>query len=207
VRHDPREALVGPATLAALPLRARIGTSSLRRSSQIHFLRPDLEVVPLRGNVPTRVDKVHGTQGSPSTLDAALLAVAGLERLGLDRFIAARLDPIDIMPAPGQGALGLEVRADDRAARDSLHVLDHPASAAHVAAERALLAALGGGCQAPVAAYAGTNPDRLFGRVAAADGSVQLTASATLDPRHPAAAGVAVAHLLTAQGAGKLLAR
>ena len=204
-RHDPREALVGAATLAGLPAGARIGTSSLRRSSQIRYQRPDLNVVPLRGNVPTRVDKVHGTQDRPATLDAALLAVAGLERLGMDSAIAARLDPLDIMPAPGQGALGLEVRGDDRATRDALHPLDHPASAAQVGAERALLAALGGGCQAPVAAYAGT--DRLFGRVTAADGSVQLTASAAIDPRHPAAAGEAVAHLLTAQGAGKLLAR
>ncbi|MBI1966604.1 MAG: hydroxymethylbilane synthase, partial [Gemmatimonadetes bacterium] len=128
-------------------------------------------------------------------------------RLGLADAIAARLDPLEVMPAPGQGALGLEIRADDRGARDALHALEHPDSRRAVLAERALLAALGGGCQAPVAAYAGS---RLFGRVTAPDGSVQLTASADIDPADPGAAGAAgaaVAHLLEAQGAPKLLAR
>ena len=211
-RADPAEALVtreaGVAGLAALPGGAKVGTSSLRRVAQIRYLRPDLEIVALRGNVPTRVQKVaEGRDG----LAAALLAAAGLERLELGGRIAARLDPLVVMPAPGQGALGLEVRSDDRPTRAALAPLEDAESARHVAAERSLLAALGGGCQAPVAAYVGTRDSglgtRLFGRVTAPDGSVQITASAEIDARDPAAAGVAVAGLLAAQGASRLLAR
>ena len=115
------------------------------------------------------------------------------------------------MPAPGQGALGLEVRADDRTVRATLAPLEHAPSARAVAAERGLLAALGGGCQAPVAAYVGPRApgpgSRLYGRVTALDGAVQLTASADIDERDPVAAGVAVAGLLQAQGASRLLGR
>jgi hydroxymethylbilane synthase len=200
VRHDPREALVGAARLSDLPQGARVGTSSLRRLTQLHYLRPDLRVVPLRGNVPTRVRKVEAGEG----YDAALLALAGLERLSLgDR--AAPIDPLDVMPAPGQGALGLEIRADDRLTRDALLPLGDVASAQAVAAERMVLAALGGGCQAPVAAW--VDGQRLFGRVTASDGAVQHTASATIDPARPEAAGEAVARLLEADGAASLLAR
>jgi hydroxymethylbilane synthase len=197
----------GSGSLATLPSNARVGTSSLRRMAQAKHLRPDLAVVPLRGNVPTRVSKVQDGAG----VDAALLAAAGLERLGLGDAIAQRLDPLEIMPAPGQGALGLEIRADDRAVRAALAPLEHPGTALAVAAERALLAALGGGCQAPVAAYAGMRDAgsgmRLYGRVIAVDGSVQLTASAPLDDHDPVAAGEEVARLLIAQGAEKFLAR
>ena len=212
-RGDPRDVLItrreGISSIAGLTPGAKIGTSSLRRVAQIRYLRPDLEVVPLRGNVPTRVDKVMQGRGD---LAAALLAAAGLERLELAARIAARLDPLELMPAPGQGALGLEVRADDRTARAALQPLEDPASARAVAAERSLLAALGGGCQAPVAASCdhgegGSGKGRLFGRVTAQDGSVQITASAEIDERDPAAAGVAVAHLLRAQGASRLLGR
>jgi len=203
-RHDPREALVARdravASLLALPAGGRVGTSSLRRVSQVRYLRPDLEVVPLRGNVPTRVRKVDDGDG----LDAALLAAAGLERLGLgDR--AVRVDPFDVMPAPGQGALGLEIRADDRGTRDALYSLADAASATAVAAERAVLAALGGGCQAPVAAWVADR--RLYGRVTALDGAVQLTASADIDANRPERAGEAVARLLEGEGAASLLAR
>ena len=211
-RADPAEALVtretGVTAIAELAAGARLGTSSLRRVAQVRYLRADLDIVPLRGNVPTRLQKVkEGRDG----LDAALLAGAGLERLDLQGQIAARLDPLDVMPAPGQGALGLEVRADDRKARDTLAGLEDPASARQVAAERSLLAALGGGCQAPVAAWVGMRDAgrgmRLFGRVTALDGSVQVTASADIDESDPAAAGVVVADLLRAQGASKLLGR
>lgn len=211
-RADPAEALVtrtaAIASLAALPGGAKIGTSSLRRVAQIRYLRPDLEVVALRGNVPTRVQKVAEGQDG---LAAALLAAAGLERLDLGGRIAARLDPLVVMPAPGQGALGLEVRSDDGRTRAALAPLADAESARHVAAERSLLAALGGGCQAPVAAYVGTRipgpGSRLFGRVTAQDGSIQITASADIDDADPAAAGVQVAGLLAAQGASRLLAR
>ena len=211
-RADPAEALVtresGVTSIADLAAGARLGTSSLRRVAQVRYLRADLDVVPLRGNVPTRVQKVkEGRDG----LDAALLAGAGLERLELAGQIAARLDPLDVMPAPGQGALGLEIRADDRKARAALAPLEDPASACQVAAERGLLASLEGGCQAPVAAWVGMRDAgggmRLFGRVTAQGGSVQLTASADIDASNPAAAGVAVADLLRAQGASRLLGR
>ena len=211
-RADPAEALVTRADdvtgIGALSAGARIGTSSLRRVAQIRHLRPDLEVVPLRGNVPTRVAKVkQGRDG----LAAALLASAGLERLELAGQIAQRLDPLEVMPAPGQGALGLEIRAGEENVRAALAPLEDPASARAVAAERSLLAALGGGCQAPVAAFVGALGSglgaRLFGRVTAQDGSVQITASADIDERDPAAAGVAVAGLLQVQGASRLLTR
>lgn len=203
-RHDPREALVsagaGATRLADLPPGARVGTSSLRRITQVRYLRPDLQVVPLRGNVPTRVRKVEAGDGC----DAALLALAGLERLALAER-ATPIDPLEVMPAPGQGALGLEVRADDQPTQEALRPLADAASAQAVAAERAVLAALGGGCQAPVAAW--VNGRRLFGRVTAADGAVQHTASAEIDPARPEAAGEAVARLLEQGGAASLLAR
>ena len=211
-RADPAEALVtreaGITSIAGLAVGTKVGTSSLRRVAQIRYLRADLDIVPLRGNVPTRVRKVkEGRDG----LDAALLAGAGLERLELAGHIAARLDPLDVMPAPGQGALGLEVRADDREARRALAPLEDAASACQVAAERGLLAALEGGCQAPVAAWVGMRDAgrgmRLFGRVTAPDGSIQVTASADIDDNDPSAAGVAVAGLLRAQGASRLLGR
>ena len=210
-RADPADVLVvhaaGVTSLAQLPARARLGTSSLRRVAQVKYLRPDLEVVSLRGNVPTRVEKVRTGAG----LDAALLAFAGLSRLGLGSAIAGRLDPLEVMPAPGQGALGLELRAGDREVREALWPLDHAPSAQAVAAERALLAALGGGCQAAIAAYAGPrrteDGQRLYGRVMAPDGTVQLTASTDIDPARPVAAGEAVARLLEAHGALELLAR
>lgn len=211
-RVDPADVLVlrdtSVTSLALLAAGARVGTSSLRRVAQVRYLRPDLEVVPLRGNVPTRVKKVKdGTD-----LDAAVLAFAGLDRLGLADGVAVKLDPLELMPAPGQGALGLETRAGDETARRALAPLNHAASALHVTAERTLLALLEGGCQAPVAAFVekgeggGGKRERLYGRVTAPDGSVQLTASADLDD-DPIAAGRAVADLLRTQGALELLAR
>ena len=206
VRHDPREALVNGKSLLELAPGARVGTSSLRRIAQVRFLRPDLEVVPLRGNVPTRVRKVETREG----LDAALLAIAGLERLGLGGK-ASVLDPLDVMPAPGQGALGIEIRADDTRTRKALQPLHDASSAVAITAERALLAALGGGCQAPVAAWVGMRDAgsgmRLYGRVTETDGAVQLTASADVDATRPEAAGEAVARLLEGEGAASLLAR
>lgn len=199
-RHDPREALVHGQSLFDLAPGTRVGTSSLRRVAQVRFLRSDLEVVPLRGNVPTRVRKVENRDG----LDAALLAIAGLERLGLGGK-GALVDPFDIMPAPGQGALGIEIRGDDRKTRAALQPLHDAASAIAVAAERALLAALGGGCQAPVGAW--VNAQRLYGRVTERDGASQLTASAEIDNSAPERAGVAVARLLEGEGAATLLAR
>ena len=205
-RHDPRESLVGGQSIAALHPGTRIGTSSLRRIAQVRFIRPDLEVVPLRGNVPTRVRKVENGEG----LDAALLAIAGLERLELGGK-ATVIDPFDVMPAPGQGALGIEIRADDDATRKALQPLHDLPSATDVTAERSLLAALGGGCQAPVAAWVEMRETgsgkRLYGRVTERDGAIQLTASADLDESAPDRAGERVARLLESEGAASLLAR
>ena len=212
-RADPRDVLVARegaiASLAGLAPGARLGTSSLRRAAQVRHLRADLEIRPLRGNVQTRVQKIR----DGSDFDAALLAYAGLLRLALTDAIALRLDPLEVMPAPGQGALGLEIRADDAAAAAAVRPLDHAETARHVAAERTLLAALEGGCQAPVAAYVepgkgegGRGKGRLYGRVTAPDGSVQLTASADIEG-DPVRAGIAVADLLRAQGALEFLAR
>src|SRR5439155_1459308 len=129
-------------SVGGLTAGAKIGTSSLRRVAQIRYLRPDLEVVPLRGNVPTRVQKVRdGRDG----LDAALLAAAGLERLELADRIAVRLDPLEVMPTPGQGALGLEVRADDRAVRALLAPHEHAPRGRAGGAERRRPRARGGG--------------------------------------------------------------
>ena len=148
-RADAREALVSrlDAPLDRLPPGARVGTSSVRRRSQLLARRPDLHVTDIRGNVPTRIEKVR--QGD---YDATLLALAGLARLDLAH-AAAEILPLDVfLPAPGQGALAVQVRADDARMRRLLAPLDHAPSRLATAAERGVLSALGGGCQAPVGA-------------------------------------------------------
>jgi hydroxymethylbilane synthase len=153
-REDPRDALLGY-TLAALPYGARVGTSSERRAAQLLALRPDLTVSGIRGNVDTRLRKLK--QGE---FDAILLAAAGLNRLGFDTEIAQILSPGEMCPAPGQGALAVQTRQHDTVE----HVcakLNHVATARSVQCERALLAALGGGCQLPVGAFATVEGDQL----------------------------------------------
>jgi hydroxymethylbilane synthase len=136
-------------TLAGLPAGARVGTCSARRMAQIRALRPDVELVPLRGNVPTRLEKV--TRGE---LDAIVLARAGLVRLGLDRHIT-EVFPLDlVLPAPAQGALAIECRLGDNWIVETLRPLEHAATRRAVTAERTLLHALGGGCSVPVGAVA-----------------------------------------------------
>ena len=147
-RDDPRDALVG-ARLSALKPGARIGTSSLRRAAQIRAFRSDLQIENIRGNVDTRLRKLDEGQ-----YDAILLAAAGLRRLDLATRIAELLDPEVMCPAVGQGALAIETRDDNGRAFTVCALLDHPASRIAVTAERALLAALGGGCQVPIGAYA-----------------------------------------------------
>ena len=150
-RADPRDALIsaGGRTLAELPGGARIGTGALRRIAQILAYRPDLECVPIRGNVDTRVGKV--TSGA---LDAVVVAAAGVDRLGRSAEITELLDPDVVLPAPAQGALAVECREADTALAAELAALDHPLTRAAVVAERALLRRLEAGCSAPVAAYA-----------------------------------------------------
>jgi hydroxymethylbilane synthase len=150
-RDDPRDALVGRdgAKLADLPPGARIGTGSPRRAAQIALLRSDISCVPVRGNANTRLAKVY--QGE---LDAVVLAYAGLARIGHTDLVSEVFEPDDMVPAPGQGALAVECRADDDALAALLAAVDHPATRAAVTAERCLLGALEAGCTAPVGAYA-----------------------------------------------------
>ena len=150
-REDVADALIAPRyqTLTALPVGARIGTSSPRRRAQLLFFRPDLEVVSLRGNVETRVNSAL-----EGRLDAVVLACAGLHRIGLEHNVTQRLGPPDFLPAVGQGALGLECRRDDTVLEALLKPLNHPSTYRVVLAERAVLAALQGGCTLPMAAWA-----------------------------------------------------
>jgi len=143
-RADVRDVLVGAPGLAALPQGARIGTSAPRRAAQMLHLRPDCHIVSFRGNVATRLGKLRAGEA-----EATLLAAAGLERLGTA--IGAPLEPQDWLPAPAQGAIGVECRAGDAATRALLAAIDHAGSRAQVMAERALLAALGGTCHSPIA--------------------------------------------------------
>jgi hydroxymethylbilane synthase len=150
-REDPRDVLLSPraTTLADLPKAARLGTASLRRQALALHARPDLKVVPLRGNVGTRLAKLAAGEA-----DATILAVAGLKRLGLANRITAPLSVDEMLPAPAQGVLAVEIRADDGRMRDLLAPLDHAETAACAAAERAFLAALDGSCRTPIAALA-----------------------------------------------------
>ena len=150
-RDDPRDVLVaGPgATLASLPAGARIGTSSLRRRAQLAATRPDVEIVDIRGNVPTRLEKVWR-----GDVDAVLLAFAGLRRLGLESHVSEVLDPAEMLPAPGQGALAVQMRKDDDRLTTLLASLEHAPTRLATTAERALLGFLEGGCQVPVGAFA-----------------------------------------------------
>jgi len=130
-------------------LRSRVGTSSLRRAAQLRHLRPDLELVPLRGNVQTRIRKLQTTD-----LDAIILARAGLERLGVAGMISIIFDPKQFIPAPAQGALAIQTRSDDQETVGIVQSLDDPAGRALVLAERQVLVTLKCGCHAPVGAYA-----------------------------------------------------
>jgi hydroxymethylbilane synthase len=165
-REDPRDAIVGK-RLADLPVGAKVGTSSLRRSAQLRKLRPDLAVESVRGNLDTRLRKLDEGQ-----YDAILLAAAGLKRLGWGDRIAEILDPAVMCSAVGQGALAIETRRDG-AGFEAARRLDHAATHSAVLAERGVLGALGGGCQVPIGAYARIENGRLFllGVVASPDGS------------------------------------
>ncbi|HZT72525.1 MAG TPA: hydroxymethylbilane synthase [Terriglobales bacterium] len=207
-REDARDALIAPpgTTLASLPAGARVGTSSLRRKAQLLAHRPDLRACDLRGNVDTRLSK--WAQGE---CDALVLAAAGLLRLGRQETIAEYLPVETMCPAAGQGILALECRAQDRAALAAAAALNDEASAMAASAERAVLHALGAGCQTPIGVHASAAAGelRLRAVLAEPDGSRVLRAEAA-SARGPAAAaalGEAVAAQLERQGARVLLAR
>lgn len=150
-REDPRDAYLSTkfATLLSLPQKAKIGTSSLRRLSQIREFRNDLEFIPLRGNVGTRLRKLD-----EGVVDAIILAGAGLKRLGFEDQIREWIEPETLLPAIGQGALGLEIRQDDPGIQTMIRSLSHNETHLAVAAERGVLKSLNGGCQVPIAAFA-----------------------------------------------------
>ncbi len=207
-REDPRDALCARdgLTLGELPVGSRVGTGSPRRTAQLRALGLGLEVVDVRGNVDTRLRLVHD-----GVVDAVVLARAGLSRLGRLDEVTEVLDPLQVLPAPGQGALAVECRSADAATHDLLAVLDDPASRAAVTAERTLLAALEAGCSAPVGAHAVVAEDDegpvlyLRAVVASVDGgaSARLSAYGRLDD--PAGLGSRLAADLLADGVADLM--
>ena len=204
-REDPRDAFVSGryADFAALPAGSCVGTSSLRRESQIRARFPQLAVAPLRGNVQTRLKKLDDGDYA-----AIVLAAAGLKRLGLADRITAILTPEESLPAPGQGALGIECRADRADMIAMMQVLNHDATATCVRAERALSRALSGSCQLPLGGYAQMEGEqlRLRGFVASQDGKEFVRAELTADARDPETLGTELAARLRAQGAAEILA-
>ena len=171
-RADVRDAWVSPryATLAELPPGGVVGTSSARRAAQLLYRRPDLRLVPLRGNVQTRLRKL-----AEGEADATFLAVAGLERLGLQAHIREALAPEIMLPAAAQGAVGVECRSDNAALRDLLATINHADTALCVAAERAMLLTLDGSCRTPIAGLAVREGSEIFlcGEVLSLDGQIR----------------------------------
>ena len=208
-REDPRDALVARdgLTLGELPPGAKVGTGAPRRVAQLRALGLGLDVVPIRGNVDTRMGRV-----APGDLDAVVLARAGLARLGRLDAITETLDPLQVLPAPAQGALAVECRTSDARTRELLGRLEDPVVRACVVAERSTLAALEAGCSAPVAAYAevaeGEAGPELFLRasVTAIDGSDAVRGSVSGPTSQAAALGRALATELLDRGAAELMA-
>jgi len=191
-------------TLNQLPDEATIGTSSLRRGAQLLHLRPDLQVREIRGNIDTRLRKLD--QGD---YDAIVLAQAGLDRQGITDHLHVSFTPDDMLPAPAQGALGLEVRQGDASTRSFVDRLNDSQTQQAVTAERAMLSALHGGCRAPVAAFSFLTPRgdlELTGAVISLDGRHKLVARSVGDTQRPSELGLSVAAQLVEQGAHELIA-
>jgi hydroxymethylbilane synthase len=203
-RADPRDAFVSNqyADLATLPSGARVGTSSLRRESQLRASRPDLRVEPLRGNVPTRLRKLDEGQ-----YDAILLAAAGLKRLGLADRVTALLPTEQSLPAAGQGAIGVECRGDRADVLRLLQLIDHAPTGLAVRAERAVARALAGSCNVPLAAYAEVSGDtmRLRAYVGSPDGTRVVRGVIEGPAAQAEAHGLALAGRLRADGAEEIL--
>jgi len=200
-REEPRDAFVSRSreSFERLPKGSRIGTSSLRRRSQLLHRRRDVELLEIRGNVDTRLRKLGEGQ-----FDAIVLAACGLIRLGLEDRITEYLDFEQMLPEPGQGALAIETRGEDV---ERFRALNDPFSRACVEAERAFLRALGGGCRVPIAAYASCTDGQLDieGAVVAPDGSEQLRGTLTGPMTEPVGLGERLAAELTSRGAQALL--
>jgi len=195
-REDPRDALLAREgrSVATLPQGAVVGSASLRRRAQLLAARPDLSVVMLRGNVGTRLEKL-----ASGAVDATILAIAGLKRLGMADRATAILAPEEMLPAAGQGAIGVEIRADDPRCRDWLAAIDHAPTRIAVAAERACLAALDGSCRTPIAVFAEPVESgrlRLRSLLALPDGSKVHRDDRTGDAKDSAALGRAAGEAL-----------
>ena len=206
-REDPRDALVVNGRILAeslddLPPCSRVGTSSLRRRAQLLSARPDLEVAELRGNVPTRLKKVD-----EGRVHAAILAAAGLHRLGARQHIKSYLDAPAWLPAAGQGAIAVQTRADDDTIRGLAEAMNDAPTMRAVRAERAFLAALEGGCQVPIGALAIQADDKamLHGMIADIDGRRVVRGSIELDPDDPELSGIRLANQLRGEGASDIL--
>jgi hydroxymethylbilane synthase len=209
LREDPRDVVVARdgLTVGELPPGSRVGTGSPRRAAQLHALGLGFDVVPIRGNVDTRIRKVASGE-----VDAVVLARAGIARIGRLDDVTEVLDPLQMLPAPGQGALGVECRAADTAlVEDVRRVLDDPRTRAAVTVERAVLAALEAGCSAPVGALAevaeGEEGDELWVRAVALshDGAVAVRRSATGRPDDAEGLGRRLAEEMLDEGAGSLI--
>ncbi|WP_028585382.1 hydroxymethylbilane synthase [Desulfogranum mediterraneum] len=204
VRETPEDAFVSVryAGLDDLPKNATVGTSSLRRKAQLAALRPDLKIIDLRGNLNTRLEKLE--QG---LYDAIILAGAGLNRLGMQDRIASLFTPEQMLPAIGQGSLGLELRMDDHELLEGLQVLHDPHTATTVAAERAFLLRLEGGCQVPIGAHATLEEEtvRLTGLIASVDGTTILKDTIQGSPQEAAALGTRLAETLLNRGGKAIL--
>lgn len=203
-REDPRDAFVSNQyrTLDELPEGARVGTSSLRRQSQLAARRPDLHIAPLRGNVNTRLAKLDGGE-----FDAIILASAGLKRLGLAERITRCLATADSLPAIGQGAIGIECRSDDARVNGLIAPLHHPDTASCVLAERAMNQRLMGGCQVPIAGHAELQEGALLlrGLVGRPDGSEIVRGEQRGHPEEAQTLGLRLAEDLLARGAEEIL--
>jgi porphobilinogen deaminase len=206
-REDARDALVGRYKLADLPPGAKVGTGSPRRVAQLRALRPDLEYVPIRGNLDTRIGKVAAGE-----LHAVVLAAAGLNRVGRDGEIGQIFEIDEVLPAPGQGALAVECAAGRTDLIELLGVLDDAATRAEVTAERAVLAALQAGCAAPVGAFAmrereqnREEPLNLTAAVVAIDGTRSVRKSTAGPAANPMELGRELAATMLAEGAGTLM--
>ncbi len=205
-REDPRDAFVSTKYdgLEQLPQGARVGTGSLRRSAQLLHIRSDLELMPMRGNVDTRLQKLEAGE-----YEAIILAASGLRRLGLKDRISQALGVEQILPAIGQGALGLEVRRDDEETICRIHFLNHKETEITVKAERAFLTELEGGCQVPLAAFCRMENGqlRLEGMVAELDGSKVLRDQMRGEVSEAEEMGIALARKLLTAGAAEILER
>ncbi len=203
-REDPRDVFIGAPgrRFASLPPGSQVGTGSLRRIALLKSLRPDLETVPIRGNVATRLAKIESMG-----LDGVILAAAGLVRLGLDEEILDPLDPERYVPAGGQGALAVEVRIDDEEVQQIVAQIEDGAVAAQVRAERAFLFELGADCHTPVAVYATIHGVRIRLRalVLSCDGEERIEGSAEGERRAPETLGVTLGRELLQRGARRIL--